>query len=121
LTPRLRLIEIRDAVKDIDPDLLATEPGIPRRDIAGMRDHLAHRYFDTAQSIVQATVEDDLPPLPAAARRLSAQLASSKTRQTSPYERGRRKARHRSSSGNPTCPPHARPGPGRRSSQGVLS
>jgi len=31
-----------------------------------MRDHLAHRYFDTAHSIVQATVEVDLPPLVAA-------------------------------------------------------
>jgi len=35
-----------------------------------MRDHLAHRYFDTAHSIVQATVEVDLPPLVAAVQRL---------------------------------------------------
>ena len=28
-----------------------------------MRDHLAHRYFDTAHAIVQATVNDDLPVL----------------------------------------------------------
>jgi uncharacterized protein with HEPN domain len=28
-----------------------------------MRDHLAHRYFDTAHTIVQATVNDDLPVL----------------------------------------------------------
>jgi uncharacterized protein with HEPN domain len=28
-----------------------------------MRDHLAHRYFDTAHSILQATVDDDLPDL----------------------------------------------------------
>jgi uncharacterized protein with HEPN domain len=33
-----------------------------------MRDHLARRYFDTAHSIVQATVDDDLPPLLAAAQ-----------------------------------------------------
>jgi len=64
---RVRLIEIGEAVKDIDPDVLTTEPGIPWRDVAGMRDHLAHRYFDTAHSIVQATVEDDLRPLAAAA------------------------------------------------------
>lgn len=32
--------------------------------------NLAHRYFDTAHSIVQATVDRDLPPLLAAARRL---------------------------------------------------
>ena len=75
---RVRLIEIGEAVKDIDPDVLATEAGIPWRDVAGMRDHLAHRYFDTAHSIVQATVEHDLPPLVAAATRLLAQLESSK-------------------------------------------
>jgi hypothetical protein len=28
-----------------------------------MRDHLAHRYFDTARSILPATVDDDLPEL----------------------------------------------------------
>lgn len=28
-----------------------------------MRDHLAHRYFDTAHAILQATVEEDLPEL----------------------------------------------------------
>jgi uncharacterized protein with HEPN domain len=74
---RVRLIEIGEAVKDIDPAVLATEPGIAWRDIAGMRDHLAHRYFDTAHSIVQATVERDLPPLVAAVKRLLAQLESS--------------------------------------------
>ena len=35
-----------------------------------MRNHLAHRYFDTAHSIVQATIEEDLPPLVAAVERL---------------------------------------------------
>lgn len=67
---RVRLIEIGEAVKDIDPAILADEPEIPWRDVAGMRDHLAHRYFDTTHSIVQATVDHDLPPLLAAARRL---------------------------------------------------
>ncbi len=67
---RVRLIEIGEAVKDIDPKRLAAEPGIPWRDVAGMRDHLAHRYFDTAYSVVQATVGHDLPPLVAAVTRL---------------------------------------------------
>jgi uncharacterized protein with HEPN domain len=73
---RVRLIEVGEAVKDIDPALLATEPEIPWTDVAGMRDHLAHRYFDTAHSIVRATVEEDLPPLVAATERLLAQLGS---------------------------------------------
>lgn len=67
---RVRLIEIGEAVKAIDPELLAAEPGIPWVDVAAMRNHLAHRYFDTAHAIVQATVTDDLPPLIAAVQRL---------------------------------------------------
>jgi len=58
---RVRLIEIGEAVKAIDPDLLAREPAIPWTDVAGMRNHLAHRYFDTAHAIVQATLTEDLP------------------------------------------------------------
>jgi uncharacterized protein with HEPN domain len=67
---RVRLIEVGEAVKDIDPALLAGEPAIPWQDVARMRDHLAHRYFDTDHAIVAATVEHDLPPLVDAVRRL---------------------------------------------------
>jgi len=67
---RVRLIEIGEAVKAIDPAVLAAEPNVPWQDVAGMRNHLAHRYFDTDHAIVAATVEHDLPPLVAAARRL---------------------------------------------------
>lgn len=67
---RVRLIEIGEAVKDIDPGVLASEPDIPLVDVARMRDHLAHRYFDTDHEIVMATVDHDLPPLIAAVERL---------------------------------------------------
>lgn len=67
---RVRLIEIGEAVKAIDQELLGQEPEIPWADVAAMRNHLAHRYYDTAHSIVEATVRSDLPPLVAAARRL---------------------------------------------------
>ena len=39
-----------------------------------MRDHLAHRYFDTAHAILQATVDDDLPELERAIRSLAESL-----------------------------------------------
>ena len=71
---RVRLIEIGEAVKDISSEMLATEPHIPWRDVAGMRDQLAHLYFDTAHGIVQATVDEDLPPLIAAVHRILAGL-----------------------------------------------
>lgn len=69
---RVRLIEIGEAVKDIDSELLAHEPDVPWADVARMRDHLAHRYFDTDHAIVTATVDHDLPPLIAAVERLKA-------------------------------------------------
>ena len=72
---RIRLLEIGEAVKAVSPSLLATEPGIPWKNIAAMRDHLAHRYFDTAHAIVNGTVKDDLEPLLAAVQRLQARVA----------------------------------------------
>jgi uncharacterized protein with HEPN domain len=67
---RLRLIEIGEAVKRVSPDVLAAEPDIPWEDIAGMRDRLTHRYFDTSHAIVQATVDRDLPILEAGVERV---------------------------------------------------
>lgn len=60
---RVRLIEIGEAVKGIDPNLLEGAPGVPWNEIARMRDHLAHRYFDTDRAIVQDVVDNDLGPL----------------------------------------------------------
>jgi uncharacterized protein with HEPN domain len=39
-----------------------------------MRDHLAHRYFDSAHSILQATIDEDLPDLERAIRALAHSL-----------------------------------------------
>ncbi|UJP08763.1 DUF86 domain-containing protein [Microbacterium sp. KUDC0406] len=71
---RIRLVEIGEAVKDLDPALLTSEPTIPWPEITRMRDTLAHRYFDTAHSIVNATARNDVPDLASAARRLLARL-----------------------------------------------
>lgn len=60
---RVRLIEIGEAVKGIDPNLLEGAPGVPWKEIARMRDHLTHRYFDTDHAIVQDVVDNDLGPL----------------------------------------------------------
>ncbi len=67
---RVRLIEIGEAVKALPESLLASEDQIPWADIARMRDLLAHRYFDTSHSILQATVDHDLPALNEAIVRL---------------------------------------------------
>jgi uncharacterized protein with HEPN domain len=71
---RIRLLEIGEAVKALPGELLDTQPDIPWSQIARMRDHLAHRYFDTAHAILQATVDDDLPELERAVRSLTESL-----------------------------------------------
>ena len=72
---RVRLIEIGEAIKSIPTELVATEPTIPWTAIARMRDHLAHRYFDTEHALVTATVEHDLAPLEQAIHRLRGRFA----------------------------------------------
>ncbi|MCI2237214.1 DUF86 domain-containing protein, partial [Paenibacillus sp. TRM 82003] len=67
---RVRLIEIGEAVKAVPNEVLAGEPDLPWSEIARMRDHLAHRYFDTTHAIVAATVSQDMPELRHAVERL---------------------------------------------------
>jgi uncharacterized protein with HEPN domain len=67
---RIRLLEIGEAVKALPADFLSSQPGIPWSQIARMRDHLAHRYFDTDHAVLQATVDNDLPELENAVKAL---------------------------------------------------
>ena len=60
---RVRLIEIGEAVKALPADLLSRQPDVPWAQIAGLRDRLAHRHFDTSHAILAATVKEDLPEL----------------------------------------------------------
>jgi uncharacterized protein with HEPN domain len=77
---RIRLLEIGEAVKALPVGLLATQPSIPWSEIARMRDHLAHRYFDTSHAILQATVDHDLPDLERAVAALIDDLAADGSR-----------------------------------------
>ena len=77
---RVRLIEIGEAAKLLDPQLIASEPDVNWSDAAGMRDWLAHHYFDTSRAIVEATITEDLPPLEKAVLQLQARLELSKQR-----------------------------------------
>jgi uncharacterized protein with HEPN domain len=71
---RIRLLEIGEAVKALPAEMLGSQSGIPWSQIARMRDHLAHRYFDTNHAILQATVDNDLPELGRAVQALVADL-----------------------------------------------
>lgn len=66
-----RLIQIGQAVKDAMAkglDLRALHPEIPWRDVAGMRDRLAHNYRTVNPQLIWTAVEVHLPRLEAAVR-----------------------------------------------------
>ena len=77
---RVRIIEIGEAVKGIDPDRLASEPEVPWREIARMRDQLTHHYFDTQRAVVEQVVTEELAPLRQAIVRLRERLAETEPR-----------------------------------------
>lgn len=72
---RMRLIEIGEATKDLTLQTRELEPDIAWSDIARLRDHLAHRYFDTTHSILSTTARNDIPALLEATERLTIRLA----------------------------------------------
>lgn len=67
---RARLMEIDEAVKHIDPQLLATQPAVEWKQIARMRDVLIHHYHDTDFAIVEAVINERLPTLREAVEKL---------------------------------------------------
>ena len=46
--------------------LLPARPEIPWKQVMGMRDHIAHGYFDINSDLVWDTIQNDLSPLQAA-------------------------------------------------------
>ncbi|MDD5144303.1 DUF86 domain-containing protein [Methanoregula sp.] len=54
---------IGEAAKQVPASVKKEYPGIPWRDIAGMRDRLIHGYFSVNVERLWNTVKDDLPVL----------------------------------------------------------
>jgi uncharacterized protein with HEPN domain len=67
-----RLMVIGEAVKHVSRDRLERAPDIRWRDIAGLRDLIAHEYFRIQRQIIEDTVRRDLPELYDAIRDLLA-------------------------------------------------
>ena len=68
LAANCMLIEaIGEGFKSIDErthqQLLAFRPEIPWRDVIGMRNHIAHGYFDINSELVWDVIQNDLDPL----------------------------------------------------------
>ena len=54
---------IGEATKLLSADIRARHPGIPWKDIAGMRDKVVHDYLGVDLGAVWDTVQEDLPAL----------------------------------------------------------
>lgn len=68
----MQLQAIGEGVKHIDKytngELLYRRPEIPWKQVMGLRDHIAHGYFEIDAEIIFNTVTEDLEPLLAAVR-----------------------------------------------------
>jgi uncharacterized protein with HEPN domain len=70
---------IGEAVRNLPEEMLADEPEISWKRAVRMRDRLAHGYFSVDLGIVWDTIENDLPQLRAAVRRLLQDLDADDT------------------------------------------
>jgi len=52
-----------EAVKKVSRETRAEHPGIPWKDISGMRDRVVHDYFGVSLDIVWDVVQNHIPPL----------------------------------------------------------
>ena len=73
---RIRLVEIGEAVSRLDDTTTSRATDVPWRDIPVMRNHLIHRYFDTAFGIIHSTVVRELEPLRRAIGQLQRDLTT---------------------------------------------
>jgi uncharacterized protein with HEPN domain len=60
-----RLEIIGEAVKSIPSGVRSRYPGLPWKEISGMRDVLIHAYFGVVLKRIWIVLEDDLPELEA--------------------------------------------------------
>jgi uncharacterized protein with HEPN domain len=63
----MNFLSVGEAIKNIDKqtgrELLPNYPSIPWKDIMGMRDKIAHRYFEIDADAIFDILRNDLPPL----------------------------------------------------------
>ena len=65
-----RLSIIGEAVKHLSAEIKSKQPDIPWKDIAGMRDILIHEYAGVQLERIWNTIQNDLPPLKDAVKKL---------------------------------------------------
>lgn len=55
--------EVKKVEKRLGPEFFNQRPEIPWKDIMGMRNHIAHGYFDINEEYVFSVIQNDLAPL----------------------------------------------------------
>jgi uncharacterized protein with HEPN domain len=60
------LLTAGEAIKSLPAEMIARHPDVDWRGLAGLRDRLAHQYFQIDQDMLRNIVRYDLPPLRAA-------------------------------------------------------
>ena len=71
---QFNFIVIGEAARHIPEPIRQRASEIPWLDISGMRNVIAHGYFDVNLPILWRTIEEDLPPLKFGLRRLLAEI-----------------------------------------------
>jgi len=69
----LNLLIIGEAVKHIEAGVLAAHREVPWKDVAGLRDVIAHKYFHLDLDMIWDVVSKNLAPLAAAVAQLRKQ------------------------------------------------
>lgn len=72
-----RLVVIGEAVKSLPAELLALQPQVPWREIAKLRDLLAHHYYRVDAEVIRRTVDAPMEQLRDAVAKLIAVGAGS--------------------------------------------
>jgi len=76
------LIAIGESIKNLDKitdgQLLPTYPSIPWKRVMGMRDVIAHHYFDVDAEVVYSVIAKEIEPLKAAIETFKKQLFEDK-------------------------------------------
>jgi uncharacterized protein with HEPN domain len=59
----LRFIVIGEAARKVPDEIRRMAPNVPWRQICGMRDRIAHAYFDVDEATIWEAIQQDLPVL----------------------------------------------------------
>jgi uncharacterized protein with HEPN domain len=68
----MRLFQIGEVTKGLDKKVLATYPGIRHTEVIGLRNVLAHRYYELEYEMIEGTVKHDLDQLEIVIRQILA-------------------------------------------------